>query len=120
MICGLHIAKEYYRLVEQENQIYIENYSQRDPILYAGAARELDILKTIAHDSIERHYHCSMVSQKDGEMFRGGVEPGNFCVIEKNVCPTYFQTHEQVWGSKHGPLCFEKVQSFADEVPMMN
>jgi CpeT protein len=28
-----------------------------------------------------------------------------------------FDTHEQVWGSTHGPLRFEKQKSFADELP---
>jgi CpeT protein len=27
------------------------------------------------------------------------------------------ETHEHLWGSKLGPLKFEKVQSFTDELP---
>ena len=44
-----------HRLIEQGDRIYIENYSLKDPVLYAGAARELDILRTITSD-------CSKVS----------------------------------------------------------
>jgi len=50
-----------HRLIDQGDQIYIENYSLEDPIQYAGAARELSILKTIKPDSLQRRYHCSMI-----------------------------------------------------------
>ncbi|CCH66631.1 CpeT homolog [Richelia intracellularis HH01] len=125
-----------HKLVEQEKQVYIENYSLQDSILYAGASRELDILRTITQDSIKRRYNCSMIFRRDGEMFHGIVEPGNSCLIEKKGCLTYLvsdveitettwksidrgmhpETHEQIWGSEHGPLYFEKVRSFANEL----
>lgn len=127
-----------HRFVDQGEQIYIENYSLQDPILYAGAARNLDILKTITPDCIERRNHCSMIFRRDGEMFRGNVEPGNQCLIDRNGCQTYLisevelteqtwvsldrgmdiNTHEQIWGSTTGPLRFEKRESFADQLPL--
>ena len=120
-------------------EIYIENYSLNDPVQYAGAARELSILKTIKPDCIQRRYNCSMVFKRDGEMFRGSVEPGNQCLIEKRGCSTYLisdveitettwssldrgmdiNTHQQIWGSDSGSLWFEKRQSFAAEVPLV-
>lgn len=126
-----------HRLVDWGDRIYIENYSLTDRLRYAGAARELDILHSITLDCIQRRYHCSMIFQKDGKMFRGSVEPGNQCSIEKRGRQTYLvsevelteqtwvsvdrgldiHTHEQVWGSAAGPLRFEKWQSFAHEVP---
>lgn len=126
-----------HRLVDQGEQIYVENYSLKDSLLYAGAARELDILKTITPDCIERRYYCSMIFKREGELFRGSVEPGNRCLIERNGCQTYLMsevelteqtwvsldkgmdinTHEQVWGSTAGPLRFKKQISFADELP---
>ncbi|MBC6455400.1 MAG: chromophore lyase CpcT/CpeT [Hormoscilla sp. SP5CHS1] len=119
-------------------RIYIENYGLKDPVLYAGAARELDILKTIAPDDIKRREHCGMIFWREGEIFRGAVE-GKNCLINRNGRKTYLvseveltaktwvsldkgmdvNTHEQVWGSKAGPLRFEKRQSFAEEVPQM-
>ncbi|MGB8699833.1 MAG: chromophore lyase CpcT/CpeT, partial [Thermosynechococcaceae cyanobacterium] len=36
-----------HRLIHQGDAIYIENYGLDDPILYAGAGRELSILNTI-------------------------------------------------------------------------
>ncbi|MBW4630749.1 MAG: chromophore lyase CpcT/CpeT [Iphinoe sp. HA4291-MV1] len=127
-----------HRLVDQGNQIYIENYGLNDPLLYAGAARELSILNNLRPDCIERRYHCSMIFKREGEMFRGCVEPGNNCLIERKGCLTYLisdveltattwvsldkgmdvNTHQQVWGSTFGPLRFEKRESFANELPL--
>ncbi|MDJ0735013.1 MAG: chromophore lyase CpcT/CpeT [Nostocaceae cyanobacterium] len=127
-----------HRLIDKGEYIYIENYSLNDPVMYAGAARELDILKTITPDCLERRYHCSMVFKREGEMFRGSVEPGNRCLIERHGCPTYLvsdvevteqtwtsldkgmdiNTHQQVWGSEFGAFKFEKQESFADEIPV--
>ncbi|MBW4550315.1 MAG: chromophore lyase CpcT/CpeT [Aphanocapsa sp. GSE-SYN-MK-11-07L] len=125
-----------HRLVAQSDQIYIENYSLKDAFLYAGAARNLDILNTISPDKIQRRPNCAMVFRRDGELWRGSVEPGNLCLIESNGCQTYLisevevtestwvsldrgmdvNTHQQIWGSRFGPLRFEKRESFADEV----
>jgi len=125
-----------HRLVAHRDGIYIENYGLKDPVLYVGAARELDILKTITPDEIKRREHCGMIFWREGEMFRGAVE-GKNCLINRNGRETYLvseveltantwvsldkgmdvNTHEQVWGSKAGPLRFEKRQSFSEEVP---
>ncbi|MGB3615274.1 MAG: chromophore lyase CpcT/CpeT [Elainellaceae cyanobacterium] len=126
-----------HRLIDQGDKIYIENYSLKNALFYAGSSRDLNILKTITPDVIERRHHCSMVFERDGDRFLGGVEPGNLCRIEKRGCQTYLvseveitettwvsldrgmdvQTHQQVWGSESGPLRFEKRESFAHEIP---
>lgn len=126
-----------HRLVQQDEKIYIENYGLQDPIRFAGSARELSILNTITPNDIQRRYHCSMVFVRDRDCFRGAVEPGNGCLIPKNGVQTYLvsdveitettwnsldrgldvNTHEQIWGSGHGALCFEKIQNFAHELP---
>jgi CpeT protein len=127
-----------HRVVDRADDIYIENYSLIDPIRFAGAARESSILNTITAQDIQRRHHCSMVFHREDEMFRGNVEPGNQCLIEKKGCMTYLiseveitettwlsldrgmdlNTHEQVWGSTSGHLQFEKCQSFALELPL--
>ena len=126
-----------HRLVDRGNDIYIENYGLIDSFLYAGAAREPEILKTITPACIQRRHNCSMVFKRDGDKFRGEVEPGNLCLIHKHGAQTYLvstveitesswaswdrglevDTHEQIWGSEHGSLQFTKRESFADEVP---
>jgi CpeT protein len=125
-----------HRLVDRGTDIYIENYSLKDAMLYAGAARELSILRTISPDCLERRYHCSMVFKRDGDRFIGSVEPGNLCLIQRHGCQTYLisevevtqntwmsldrgmdiNTHEQIWGSEYGALQFAKSQSFANEL----
>jgi CpeT protein len=123
---GIHL------LVDKDDHIYIENYALQDPMLYAGAARELSILETIQPAAIARRVNCSMVFTREGEMFRGGVEPGNNCLIENNGKMTYLvsqveitattwqsidmgmdlEKHEQIWGSRFGPLCFQKKEQY--------
>ena len=125
-----------HKLVDRGADTYIENYSLKDAILYAGAAREPEILKTITHDCLERRCNCSMIFHRDGELFRGQVEPGNQCFVERNGAQTYLisdveigentwvsldkgmdiNTHEKLWGSAFGMLKFEKVANFADEI----
>ena len=125
-----------HRFVQKEGQVIVENYGLKEPIPYAGAGRERDILKTITPDCIERRYNCSMIFQEEGNLFRGKVE-GNQCLITRNGCLTYLvseveltentfasldreldiNTHEQVWGTTTDRLRFEKRQSFAQELP---
>lgn len=125
-----------HRLVDQGDRIYIENFSLKNAMFFAGSGRDLNILRTITPDVIERRYNCSMVFKREGDRFIGGVE-GNQCLIEKNGCQTYLDsyveitektwlsldkgmdigTHQQVWGSTTGALEFEKRESFANEVP---
>jgi len=126
-----------HRLVNQGDQVYIENYSLQNAENYAGSGHNRDILLTIPPNCIERRPHCSMVFRKEGEMFRGSVEPGNKCLIQRKGLNTYListveltettwiswdrgmdlESHEQVWGSAIGPLKFTKKESFAHELP---
>lgn len=124
-----------HRFIDRGGDIYIENYSLQDPLFYAGAGRELSILRSIKPDKIDRRYNCSMVFQREGNLFRGRVE-GNSCFIEKYGKKTYLvsdveltentfvsfdrgldvDSHEQIWGSTAGALKFAKIQNFAGEV----
>ena len=126
-----------HRLIDRGEDVYIENYSLKNPELYAGSGHNRDILLTIPPDDIERRYNCSMVFKKEGEMFRGSVEPGNKCLIHRKGVETYLVstveltkttwvswdrgmdigTGKQIWGSAKGPLKFEKRASFAAELP---
>lgn len=127
-----------HRFIDRGEDIYIENYSLQNPMFYAGAGRELSILRSIKPDKIDRRYHCSMIFQRQGNLFRGRVE-GNSCFIEKYGKKTYLvsdveltentfvsfdrgldvDNHEQVWGSRAGALKFVKIENFAAEVPSM-
>ena len=124
-----------HRFVEQEGQVYVENYSLKDAMLYGGSGHHRSILETIKPDSIERRYNCSMVFKKEGDTFYGNVE-GNQCLIKKGDVLTYLiseveltkttftswdrgldvNTNEQKWGSNHGALKFDKVTDFSSEL----
>ena len=127
-----------HRFVDKGDHIYIENYALKNAMRYAGAAREKSILNSITLGVIERRTHCSMVFRRHDQEFRGEVEPGNQCLIERNDRQTYLvsdvqvsdgfwsswdrgldcETHERVWGGEYGPMHFERWQSFADDVPV--
>ena len=127
-----------HRVVDKGDHILIENFGMNDPMLYAGAARDKNILDSIKPDIIKSRQGCSMVFRRgNGDSFIGGVEPGNACIIPRDGVMTYLvsdvevtestwlsldrgfhpESHEHLWGSKLGPLRFEKVQNFAAELP---
>lgn len=127
-----------HRVVDKGDHILIENFGMNDPMLYAGAARDNNILNSIKPDIIKARQGCSMVFRRgNGDSFIGGVEPGNACIIPRDGVMTYLvsdvevtestwlsldrgfhpESHEHLWGSKLGPLRFEKVQNFAAELP---
>ncbi len=126
-----------HRFVVQEGQVYVENYSLKDGMLYAGSGHHRSILETITTDAIERRYNCSMVFKRKNNTFYGNVE-GNQCLIQKGDVITYLiseveltdttflswdrgldvNTNEQKWGSNHGALKFDKVTNFASELPL--
>ena len=129
-----------HKLVSQtDGSIYIENYGLEDPVLYAGASRDAEIMATITHDCLVRRCHCGMVFRKDGDRFLGEVEPGQKCLIPRKGRTTYLvseveltettwvsrdrgfdvDTDEHIWGSAAGPLKFEKKESFAAEIPSL-
>lgn len=127
-----------HRFIDRGDDVYIENYSLQNSMLYAGASREPSILKTITPEVIDRRFNCSMVFTRDGDSFSGRVE-GDQCLIERGGCQTYLisqvevsegywsswdrgmscESHEPVWGGEHGPMHFERRQSFAEEVPTL-
>ncbi len=129
---GLH------RVSAQNGHIYIENYGFKDGVLYAGSGHNADILRTIPSDCAIRREGCSMVFHREGDIFVGGVEPGNNCRIPRKDKWTYLvsrveltdstwvsldqgmdvETGEHVWGSTEGALRFEKRESFAHELPL--
>lgn len=124
-----------HRFVASSNQIILENYGLKEAYLYAGAGHNRDILNTIKPDNIQRRHNCSMIFRREGNIFRGEVE-GKCCFIQRNGRQTYLvseveltettfvswdrgidvETEQQIWGSVHGPLRFEKRNCFASEL----
>lgn len=127
-----------HRLVDGGDCVWVENYGfNRDPMFYAGAARDTQILATLTPDVIVPRPGCAMVFRREGDRFIGGVEPGNACIVPRDGRKTYLvseveltettwrsrdrgfdlETHEHIWGSTYGALAFAKIASFARELP---
>lgn len=124
------------KLLTRDDRIEIENYQVRDEQKFYGASRQLDRLKDLKLEDLERLPGCNMIVEWTGKSFKGQVEPGKACMVTRNGQRTYLdsefeiddqiftsldrgrdpQTDERVWGSLAGPFEFVRRSSFADEV----
>jgi hypothetical protein len=124
------------KLIANDDHILIENYTLKDPEAFYGASRDLEHLAQLTPDQLERTPGCNMIVRWTGHSFRGGVEPGNACMVERNGKLTYLdsefeidanqfiswdrgrdpETHEHLWGALAGPFEFKRKASFAHEV----
>ncbi|MBU6229710.1 MAG: chromophore lyase CpcT/CpeT [Cyanobacteria bacterium REEB459] len=124
------------RLLDQGDRIRIENYTLRDGEFFYGAARDRDRLAQLTPDQFEKTPGCDMIVHWTGHSFKGSVEPGQACMVERNGRLTYLDsqfeidqnqfiswdrgrdpiTHEHIWGALAGPFQFQRRVSFADEV----
>ena len=125
-----------YKLKLVDNHIELENYKVKDQEKFYGASRDLEKLKTLSADNLEKLSGCDMIVEWTGKSFRGYIKPGKACIVERNGKKTYLdnsfeidkdklvsfdrgldpETDEQVWGSVAGPFHFQRQKSFADEV----
>jgi len=119
-----------------DNQIQLENYKVKEQEKFFGASRNLEILKTLTPEHIEKLTGCDMDVEWTGSSFKGIIQPGKACIVERKGQKTYLdnsfeideqklisfdrgfdpETDEMVWGSIAGPFHFVRTQSFADEV----
>ncbi len=128
------------RLLDGDGRIEIENYSIQGEEDFYGASRDLDKLKTLTADRLEKLDGCTFwVEWSDtSHSFKGFVEPGKGCRVIRKGQETYLdsefeisehgmlsldrgrhpETDEYVWGSVAGPFHFVKTDSFADDVPL--
>lgn len=124
------------KLVNVGDRIEIENYGIKDEQQFYGAARNLQRLKTLTADHLEKLPGCNMIVEWTGHSFKGQVEPGKGCIVFRKGQKTYLDsefeidsekfisldrgrdldTDEHIWGSVAGPFYFVRWGSFADEV----
>ena len=124
-----------HRLRQQDNTFIVENFGFPDAIRLAGAGQRPDLLKSIDPSRLSERCGCAMhfTMQSEGR-YQGCVEPGERCLVPRDGKMTYLisevdvdqttwvsrdrgfdpKTHEQIWGSEHGPLCFERKKFFSD------
>jgi hypothetical protein len=124
------------KLVAQNDHIQIENYLVHDEQKFYGASRNLDRLKELSPDQLEKMPGCNMIVEWTGNSFKGRIEPGKACMVMRKGKETYLdskfeidaerfishdrgrdpETDEHVWGSIAGGFQFVRKASFADEV----
>ncbi len=126
------------KLVNAGKHIEIENYSVKEEKKFYGASRNLERLKTLTADDLEKLPGCNMIVEWTGHNFKGTVEPGKGCIVVRKGQKTYLdsdfeidedkfisrdrgrdpETDEHIWGSVAGPFYFVRWASFADEVKL--
>ena len=124
------------KLLAVDNRLEIENYTIKDVENLYGAARDRDKLRDLNRDRLEFMPCCNMHVEWTGHSFKGQVEPGKGCMVERKGRTTYLdsvfeidgdkfqswdrgrdpQTDEHLWGALAGPFYFTRRTSFADEV----
>ncbi|MBD1825440.1 chromophore lyase CpcT/CpeT [Cyanobacteria bacterium FACHB-DQ100] len=124
------------KLIDRNGYIEIENYQVRDEQKLYGASRDLNRLKELKADQLEKLPGCNMIVEWTGSSFKGRVEPGKACMVTRKGKETYLdsefeidgerftsldrgrdpETDEHVWGSVAGAFEFVRWASFADEV----
>ncbi|MUG96441.1 chorismate-binding protein [Scytonema sp. UIC 10036] len=124
------------KLIQVGDHIEIENYSVKEEKNFYGASRNLERLKTLTADDLEKLPGCNMIVEWTGKSFQGKVEPGKNCIVYRKGQKTYLdsdfeidehqfisrdrgrdpETDEHIWGSVAGPFYFVRWASFADEV----
>lgn len=124
------------KLIEHNGQIEIENYCVGDEKEFYGATRDPKRLLTLTRDRLEKLPGCNMQVEWTGTSFKGKVQPGKACMVERKGKTTYLdsefeidadrftsldrgrdpETDEHIWGSVAGPFEFVRWASFAEEV----
>jgi hypothetical protein len=124
------------KLMVVGDHIHLENYTVKQEENFYGASRDLQRLKTLTAEDLEKMPGCDMIIEWTGHSFKGRVEPGKGCIVVRKDQKTYLdnefevndeiflsldrgrdlETDELVWGSVAGPFNFARCQSFADEV----
>lgn len=119
-----------------EDHIEIENFAVKDEADFYGASRNLDRLKQLATDRLEKLPGCTFLVDWTGHSFKGRVEPGKGCKVVRKGQETYLdsefeiddqqmlsldrgrnpETDEHIWGSLAGPFQFVRKESFAHEI----
>ncbi|MDJ0732551.1 MAG: chromophore lyase CpcT/CpeT [Nostocaceae cyanobacterium] len=123
-------------LINAQKHIVIEHYTVKEQEKFYGASRDLEQLRTLTPDDLEKMPGCNMVVEWTGNSFKGRVEPGKGCIVVRNGKNTYLdnefeidadkflsldrgrdlETDERLWGSIAGPFHFVRWGNFAHEV----
>ena len=121
----------------QEQGLIIENWALRNEERFYGATMDPERLVHIQQQDLTMLQGCTYLVETAGDGFRGEVEPGCNCRVQRAGRETYLvsrfevgegwlrttdqgfdpQTHDHVWGAVSGAFEFERIGSFAAELP---
>ena len=121
----------------QEHGLIIENWSLHDEERFYGATMDPERLAQVQQQDLTLLQGCTYRVETAGDGFRGEVEPGCNCRVQRAGRETYLvsrfevgegwlrttdqgfdpQTHAHVWGGVAGAFAFERTSSFAAELP---
>jgi len=124
-------------LLYRNERIEMVNYRLKNAEVFFGGSRDRDKLKPLNIEAIDKLEGCTQwVHRTDQLTFKGGVEPGKKCCINRKGVDTYLSiefevtettyssldrgydivTDELIWGSIAGAFQFTKKASFGDEI----
>jgi CpeT/CpcT family (DUF1001) len=125
--------------LEVDGYIAVPHYRLKDEALFRGAARDPGQLVNLTRDHLDLMCGCGMNVDWTGNSFKGQVEPGKKCLVERKGEQSYLDnefeildqgnrlisldrgrdlvTDERLWGSIAGPFEFTRVQDFGSELP---
>ncbi|MDX2254713.1 MAG: chromophore lyase CpcT/CpeT [Pseudanabaenaceae cyanobacterium bins.39] len=121
----------------QNDRIEMINYRLHNAEMFFGASRDRDQLQKLDINAIAKLEGCTQwVYRADAHTFKGTVEPGKKCCVNRKGIDTYLSiefevtettyssldrgydlvTDERVWGSIAGAFQFSKTTSYSHEI----
>ncbi|MFM7087871.1 MAG: chromophore lyase CpcT/CpeT [Cyanobium sp.] len=120
-----------------DGSLRILNQALHDDQRFWGSIDDASKREAIQPDDVRLLEGCTYVVQEQGDGFRGEVEPGCRCLVERKGATAYLvssfeldprgmrtidrghdpSTHEQLWGSLAGPFEFERTHDYSGDIP---
>ncbi|PZU92072.1 MAG: chorismate-binding protein [Pseudanabaena sp.] len=125
------------QVIFNNDHLEMINYRLKNAETFFGASRDRDRLRNLDADAIVKLDGCTQwVQRADQHKFKGFVEAGKKCCINRKGVDTYLSiefevtensyssldrgydivTDERVWGSVAGAFEFSKKTSYSDEI----
>ncbi len=125
-------------LLKENNETFIiESYEILSPERFAGSGLNSELLNGLNPNGIRKREGCSMLfKEKNPGHYKGQIEPGNCCLINRQGELTYLvskvqldyenwicsdlgldiKTNQQIWGGRNGDHHFRRVSSLGDKL----
>ena len=77
--------------IQREDDVLLENYKVKDEENFYGSARDRTKLATLTAADLEKMPGCDILVEWTGTSFRGKVEPGKKCMVNRKGMDTYLR-----------------------------